>query len=101
MWNWLFNRKKKQVNHDFEINYLKIILLNLEHSKKTNCQDMIVKVEKIKFVLESSEIRDMTEMMNLFSQTSTLKDIAEANDWEDQYLHIDKYLTMKSSGLLG
>jgi hypothetical protein len=91
MWDWLFNRNKKHANRDSAINFLKIILLNLEDSKKSNCRDMIAQVEKIKFDFESSKVIDMGEMINLFSQSSILKDIAVANGWEDQYLHIDKF----------
>ncbi|WP_028865699.1 hypothetical protein [Psychromonas aquimarina] len=99
MWDWLFNRKKRYFDRDFEINFLKIILLNLEDSEKSDCKDLIAQVEKIKSDYESSGVIDMTEMMNLLSQPSTLKDIAVANGWDDQYIHIDKYFVARNSGL--
>ena len=99
MWNWLFNRKKKLFDRDFEINFLKIILLNLEYSEKSDCKDLLAQVEKIKSDYESSGDIDMTEMMKLLSQASPLKDIAVANGWDDQYIHIEKYFIARNSDL--
>ena len=95
MWNWLFNWNKKgsdldEKTNELKIGFLTIILNNLEHSKKSDCQSIIAKVERIKSDLESSPKIDLTEVINLFSPPSVLKTIAVNNDWEDQYLHIEK-----------
>tara|TARA_R110001583_G_scaffold184197_1_gene343294 strand:+ start:856 stop:1173 length:318 start_codon:yes stop_codon:yes gene_type:complete len=95
MWDWLFNRNKKSSDLEDKINELKIgfltiIISNLEHSGKSDCQTIIAKVEQIKSDLECSPIMDLTEVINLFSPPSVLKSIAVTNNWEDQYLHIEK-----------
>lgn len=95
MWNWLFNWKKTdsdldEKTNELKIGYLTIILNNLDISEKSDCQSIIAKVKQIKSDLESSPKKDLTEVINLFSLPSVLKSIAVDNDWEDQYLHIQK-----------
>ncbi|MGB2742587.1 MAG: hypothetical protein WBC60_18740 [Cognaticolwellia sp.] len=95
MWNWLFNRNKKDAAledkiNDQKINYLTIILCNLEHSEKSDCKNITARVKEIKSNLERSSIIDLTEVNSLFSPPSVLKSIAVANNWEDQYLYIEK-----------
>ncbi|NRD73049.1 hypothetical protein HQQ94_07305 [Shewanella sp. VB17] len=95
MWNWLFSRNKKASDlevkmNELKIGFLTIILCNLEISKKSDCTSIIEKVEKIKSDLECSSVIDLTEVINLFKPPSVLKNIAVENNWEDQYLHIEK-----------
>ncbi|WP_064608913.1 hypothetical protein [Photobacterium sp. J15] len=94
MLKWLFKRSSRKQVNELNVNTVRIILDNLERSNGTDCKIMTDKVYKILSEFEKSKNINIDELKLLFSKSSPLREIAIANNWEEQYRHLQKQINM-------